>query len=114
MWRWLNSLRGDRPELPADEHRRRLREGVLIVVMAVVFIVIAAFETTLPEFSDRASLTGNISFFLLINLNLILLILMVFLVIRNFVKLTFERRRGILGSRLRTRLVLAFVSLTLF
>jgi len=30
------------------------------------------------------------------------------------VKLIFERRRGILGSRLRTRLVLAFVGLTLF
>ena len=68
----------------------------------------AASSATAP------SLSGNVIFFLLINLNLILLVLLVFLVTRNLVKLIFERRRGILGSRLRTRLVLAFVSLSLF
>ena len=39
--------------------------------------------------------------------------LLVFLVVRNLVKLVFERKRHILGSRLRVRLVLAFVGLSL-
>lgn len=100
--------------LPADEARRRRREAVIIAATAVVFVIFALFETRLPRFSNSSSLSGNIIFFLLINLNLILLVLLVFLVTRNLVKLVFERRRGILGSRLRTRLVLAFVGLTLF
>jgi two-component system nitrogen regulation sensor histidine kinase NtrY len=49
----------------------------------------------------------------LINVNVILLALLVFLVVRNLVKLVFERKRRILGSRLRVRLVLAFIALSL-
>ena len=113
MSRWWNRWRGQRLTLPADEVRRRRREAVIIVATAVVFFVFALFETRLPRFSNSASLSGNIIFFLLINLNLILLVLLIFLVTRNLVKLSFERRRGILGSRLRTRLVVAFVGLSL-
>ncbi|MFN2268189.1 MAG: PAS domain-containing sensor histidine kinase, partial [Desulfonatronovibrio sp.] len=47
------------------------------------------------------------------NLNFILLILVLFLVIRNVFKLIIERKRKVLGSKLRTRLVLAFVSLSI-
>ncbi|MBI4518381.1 MAG: PAS domain S-box protein [Deltaproteobacteria bacterium] len=113
MLRW-RSLWPERPILALDERRRRRREAAVIVVTALVVLVLALFETRLPQFSNSSSLSGNIIFFLLINLNLILLILLVFLVTRNLVKLLFERRQRILGSRLRTRLVLAFVSLTLF
>src|SRR2546427_12868536 len=49
----------------------------------------------------------------LINVNLILLVLLVFLVGRNIAKLVFERRRRIMGSHLRTRLVVAFVAIAL-
>jgi len=114
MGRWWHMWLGARPELPADEVRRRRREAVIILATAVVFLVFAVFETRLPRFSNSASLTGNIVFFVLVNVNLILLVLLIFLVTRNLVKLIFERRRGIFGSRLRTRLVLAFVGLTLF
>jgi two-component system nitrogen regulation sensor histidine kinase NtrY len=97
-----------------DDRRRRRREAILMVIAGIAFAVFAVLETRLPELGNSGSQAGNIIFFLLINLNLILLILLIFLVSRNFVKLLFERRRGILGSRLRTRLVLAFVSLALF
>jgi two-component system nitrogen regulation sensor histidine kinase NtrY len=86
---------------------------IIIAFTAAVFLVFAIFETRLARFSNSSSLWGNIVFFLLINLNLILLVLLVFLVTRNLVKLVFERRHGIFGSRLRTRLVLAFVGLSL-
>ena len=41
----------------------------------------------------------------------ILIILLIFLIVRNLVKLLFERRHGVVGSKLRTRLVAAFVVL---
>jgi two-component system nitrogen regulation sensor histidine kinase NtrY len=47
-------------------------------------------------------------------LNIILLVLLVFLVARNLMKLVFERRRRMLGSHLRTRLVLAFLAVSIF
>jgi two-component system nitrogen regulation sensor histidine kinase NtrY len=113
MDRWRHMGTGGRAPLSADEIRRRRREAIIIALTAVVFLVFAVFETRLARFSNSASLWGNIVFFLLINLNVILLVLLIFLVTRNLVKLVFERRRGIFGSRLRTRLVLAFVGLSL-
>lgn len=111
--RWLKRLRSTSSDLPRDEVRRRRREAVLIAVTAVAFVAFAFFQTRLPDFQDSPSQSGNIVFFLLINLNLILLVLLVFLVARNLTKLVVERRRRIIGARLRTRLVLAFASLSL-
>jgi len=51
--------------------------------------------------------------FILININLLLLILLLFLVFRNLVKLLYDRRRKVMGARLRTRLVVAFIALSL-
>lgn len=102
------------PDLPPDEVRRRRREAVLIAITAIAFAVFAIYQTRLPDFGDSPSQSSNIVFFLLINLNLILLVLLIFLVARNLVKLIFERRHRILGARLRTRLVLAFTCLSLF
>jgi two-component system nitrogen regulation sensor histidine kinase NtrY len=76
-------------------------------------LAFAFFEVQLPETAPEYSLGNNIAFFLLINVNVILLALLVFLVVRNLVKLVFERKRRILGSRLRVRLVLAFIALSL-
>ncbi|HEU4640168.1 MAG TPA: PAS domain-containing sensor histidine kinase, partial [Candidatus Binatia bacterium] len=101
----------DTPTL--DETKRRKREGLAILITSLVVLAFAFFEVQLPDVSSEYSLSNNIVFFLLININIILLILLVFLVVRNLVKLVFERKRGILGSRLRVRLVIAFVGLSL-
>ena len=99
--------------LKLEEAKRRRREAWVIVVTALMVAAFAYFEVNLPDVSTEQSLGNNIVFFLLININIILLILLVFLVVRNLVKLVFERKRHILGSRLRVRLVLAFVGLSL-
>ena len=99
--------------LKLEEAKRRKREALVILVTTLMVIVFAFFEVQLPDVSPEYSLSGNIAFFLLININIILLVLLVFLVVRNLVKLVFERKRRILGSRLRVRLVLAFVGLSL-
>ena len=63
--------------------------------------------------SSDAPLSGNILLVVFINLNVLLLLLLAYLVLRNFVKLIFERKRNILGSKLKTRLVASSVALTL-
>lgn len=49
----------------------------------------------------------------LVNLNILLLISLVFVVARNIIKIIFDRKNKILGSKLRQRLVFAFVGLTI-
>jgi two-component system, NtrC family, nitrogen regulation sensor histidine kinase NtrY len=96
----------------ADARRRR-REGLIIMLTALAVVAFALFETRLPQFAGSGSLGTDAILVLLINLNLILLVLLVFLVGRNIVKLILDRRRRIMGSHLRTRLVVAFVGIAL-
>src|SRR5207249_3432751 len=101
------------PWAPTPEVRRRRREGWIIagIIVAVVLLAIAQFR--LPQSLGSGSLGTDAILIGLINVNLILLVLLVFLVGRNIAKLVFERRRRIMGAHLRTRLVVAFVAIAL-
>src|SRR5262249_38447790 len=91
--------------------RRRRREGIIILATALAVVTFALVETRLPQFAGRGSLGTDAVLVLLINLNLILLVLLVFLVGRNIVKLILDRRRRIMGSPLPTRLGRALLGL---
>ena len=93
--------------------RRRRWEGVLILIAALGVGLFVVFQSPLPQLSNTHSLSSNIVFVLLINLNIILLVLLVFLVGRNLVKLFYERRQKLPGAYLRFQLVLAFVAISL-
>ncbi|MBI2962516.1 MAG: HAMP domain-containing protein [Deltaproteobacteria bacterium] len=95
------------------EGRLNRRDAWLIALVALGVFLFAVFEARLPQFSSAQSLMNHLTFFLLINLNVLLLVVFVFLVGRNLVKLMLERRQRIPGSHLRTRLVVAFVGLSL-
>jgi two-component system nitrogen regulation sensor histidine kinase NtrY len=112
MARWWQGWWPSGDPASADSAKRR-REAVILGATAVLFVVAAVVEIRLPELSNSKSTTGNIIFFLLINVNVILLTLLGFLVTRNLVRLFLERRSGVFGSRLRTRLVVAFLGLSL-
>jgi two-component system nitrogen regulation sensor histidine kinase NtrY len=99
--------------LKREESKRRRRELIVIMITALMVAALIYFEVRLPDVSAESSNASNIAFFLLINVNIILLGLLVFLVVRNLIKLIVERRQRIMGSRLQGRLVLAFVSLSL-
>ena len=90
----------------AKDIRRRHRELILALCGFVVIAILTWVEL-------RFLGVNSYLFLALFNLNFILLLLVLFLVTRNAVKLVLERRRNVLGSKLRTRLVLAFISLSL-
>ena len=104
--------RNKRPVRDADSKRRR-REGILIIVIILVVALLTFVETRTIRFGADIPVSNAILMFTLININLLLLILLIFLVFRNLVKLFYDRRRKVMGAKLRTRLVVAFIVLTI-
>jgi two-component system, NtrC family, nitrogen regulation sensor histidine kinase NtrY len=99
--------------LSREERSRRKRESILIVVIIVVVALLTIAEERIIHFGVDIPVSNTILMFIVININLLLLILLIFLVLRNLVKLLYDRKRKVMGAKLRTRLVLAFVALTL-
>ena len=95
------------------EQTRRKRERLIILIVVVLVVLLTFLLTYVSGLEGEILKLQNFLVFGLININAILLLLLVFLVVRNIVKLFFERRRGILGSKLRTKLVASFVGLSL-
>ncbi|MFZ5448590.1 MAG: ATP-binding protein [Thermodesulfobacteriota bacterium] len=94
------------------EQRKRRRERILIAILLVLVVAITSVEIHLVHRGGQP-VTGSLLAFGLLNLNTFLLLLFTFLIFRHLSKLFLERRRKVFGSRLRTRLVLAFITLTL-
>ena len=97
---------------PHDIRKRRTRYAIIICLILIP--VLTYLETVVFQIGEVAfPVSGNVLVFSLININIILLLLMVFLVFRNLVRLVFEQRQISLGKSLRTRLVISFISLSL-
>jgi two-component system nitrogen regulation sensor histidine kinase NtrY len=100
-------------QLTSAEHRRRKREIVIIAAILIIVALLTTAETRIINFGADIPISNTILMFVLININLLLLLLLIFLVLRNLVKLIYARKRKIMGSKLRTRLVGAFIALSL-
>lgn len=84
------------------------------IVLALVAVFSALFlQRAFPVIEAEESFGSNIGFFLLINVNIIAVMILGFIVIRNIIRLFVDRRNNILGARLRSRLVFAFVMLSM-
>ena len=97
----------------SPDARRRRNELIIIGIISLLILIFTTIEMKFPQIGGKIPVANNIIIFSLININIILILLLIFLVIRNLVKLIFERKRKVLGAKLRTKLVVAFVSLSL-
>lgn len=95
------------------DRKRRKREVIIIAVIIVLVTIMTYAQNKLIHFGSNFPISDTILMFTMMNINLLLLILLIFLVFRNLVKLLYDRKRKVMGSRLRTRLVIAFISLSL-
>ena len=93
---------------PTNRRDKRRRKWEYIIALVVLLLIAALTWAELKYLSGDYYLILN-----LLILNVVLLLAMLFYVARNAVRLILERRRRVLGSKLRTRLVLAFISLSL-
>jgi len=97
---------------PHEIRKRRTRYAIIICLILIP--VLTYLETVVFQIGEVTfPVSGNVLVFSLININIILLLLMVFLVFRNLVRLVFEQRQISMGKSLRTRLVISFISLSL-
>ncbi|MFO8048708.1 MAG: ATP-binding protein [Desulfosudaceae bacterium] len=99
--------------LSEEERRRRQRESFIIIGLLFTVAILTFVESRVIHFGTQIPVSNTVLMFILININLLLIILLIFLVFRNLVKLFYDRRQNVMGARLRTRLVVAFITLTL-
>lgn len=95
------------------EHKRRRREFLIILLVVPAIILLTYIESHISIISGDIPIATNIFLLGLININIILLILLIFLVLRNTVKIYIERKRKVMGSKLMTKLISAFITLTI-
>jgi len=95
------------------ESKKRKRERVLIVGLAIVFGLLTNVEFRLTKISSTLPFVNSIFFFGLINFNIIILVALLWLIFKNVGKIFFERRSRLLGSRLKTKLVAAFIGFSI-
>ncbi len=93
------------------EQSRRRRN--LLVIGALLILAAAATAVNFEMRVPQLPLASNIVVFALFNLNLIVFLLLLVLLIRNLVKLWFERRQQLIGAKFKTKLVLSFLALSL-
>jgi len=107
-------MKNKRQNVYIDERelRKRRRERITMIVVGVIIIAFTLIASRFAQ-KDEVPISTNILVYGLTSINVILIILLLFLIVRNVVKLFYERRRGIIGSKLRTKLVAAFVGLSL-
>ena len=93
--------------------QKKNRERLLAAVIVVLLVIFSVIEYKLVAFIRPLPKYSNVLIFAVININLLLILVLSFLVIRNLVKLLFEEKSHILGAKLKTKLTVAFVIVSL-
>jgi two-component system, NtrC family, nitrogen regulation sensor histidine kinase NtrY len=81
---------------------------VILAATSLVYYVTQQAKELTPE-----ALSSRLLLFVLWNINLLLIIGILFVLLRGIVKMVLERQRGIIGSRFRTKLVVTYVATSL-
>ena len=81
---------------------------VILAATSLVYYLIQQAKELSPE-----ALNNQVLLFVLANINLLMIIGILFVLLRGIVKLVLERQRGIIGSRFRSKLVMTYVATSL-
>lgn len=110
-------MKADKTQLGDDfltpgpqEFKKRRREIFIILLVSFLFGLLTWFEIRLFATSQQLPFVHSIFFFGLVNFNIILLLLLLFMIFRNVVKVFVERQGRVFGSSLKAKLIAAFVT----
>lgn len=109
-----NQLDKDRgaPEKNLLKRKRKRHERLLMGVAILVILGLTVLQSRVVNLGEDVPEAWGLLIFLLTNFNIILLFLLLVLVLRNLYKIFFEEKQVFSGN-LRTKLVVAFISLSL-
>jgi len=92
------------------KYRKELSWATIIVL---TFAFLIYFETQLPFFKKFLPIGENKLIVMILNINLLLILLLFFLVTRTLIKTYIEKKRGIWGSGLKTKLTLTLLFISI-
>jgi two-component system nitrogen regulation sensor histidine kinase NtrY len=81
---------------------------LLLAATSLIYYAVQKAKELTPE-----ALSSQVLLFVLWNINFLLILGILFVLLRGIVKLVLERQRGIIGSRFRTKLVVAWLGTSL-
>ncbi len=93
-----------------QELRKRKKEILFIFSISILLAFLIGVEVYIFRSGQNLPSSYVLFFIGLVNVNLILVLLLLFLIFRNIVKVFIERRGRIFGSSLKSKLILSFVS----
>ncbi len=92
--------------------KRKITRFVILFCLCLIPIFVW-FQSLLFNNEVSIPVNSNIFIFVLINANVLLILLVLFLVLRNLAELFLESRKKVYSTRLKTKLVISFLSLSL-
>ncbi len=93
------------------QKQKLIRRVIFICLLLIPFFI--WLQSQLLRDEVKLPVNSNILIFALININVLLVLFVLFLVLRNLAELLFERKINRLGNKLKTKLIASFLSLTL-
>ena len=110
-----------RPDRPASRRatlvadlKRHRNENRLVVFLALAVLVVWSAVSVLRQRAEEmepATITRGLLLFVLSYLNVTLIAAVLFVLCRTLIKVWLERRRGVLGSQFKTRLLVTYIGL---
>ncbi len=97
----------------SKEQRRKIRDFIIAFIALGLFVLLFYFQTHFSSWGVKTPIPRNILVISIISINIILLLLSLFFILRNIIKLIVDRRKRVLGSKLRTKLALFFIIFSL-
>lgn len=83
--------------------------GFIVLIFAILFYL----ETQLPFFKKFLPIEENKLIVIVLNINLLLILLLMFLIVRTLFKSYIEKKRGIWGSGLKTKLTVTMLIISI-
>ncbi len=90
---------------------RRRKKRVVLIALSLLYVASATAAGAFFYGFEALSLVSNLVFFFLLNINVLALFWLIYFVVRNIVRLVLERRRGVIGTRFKAKVVGIFLIL---
>ncbi len=90
-----------------------IRNRMLAVVVLLFLLIVLVLFSMQKGFSLLEHSGSQLMVFVAINVNIVLLAIVFYLIARNLLKLSYERKKHVLGVNLKTKLITSFIVLSL-